>query len=260
MGAELPNRILRDDILESEDVNKLIPVEEVFYRRLMSKVDDWALYHAHPQLLKSALYPLKSDKVREADISLWLAACQKAGLIVLYEIERKPYLWFLKFKQKIRAKYSKFPLPEGYLTSTCSTHDSHVLPRASSPSPSSTKAFSFGESERDFSLPASSEHPLDDGGPFLRLWEFWVAEISTRPGRLDLAFEEFSTLPAPVAAVEKIIAWARSMKAGKDWQKEGGKFIPGLPRVIRERVWLNFKPKPERRPQDAKPGKPNFAT
>lgn len=48
--------------------------------------------------------------MREADISRWMAACQKAGLIVLYEADGKPYLCLLKTGWDKRSK-PKYPLP-----------------------------------------------------------------------------------------------------------------------------------------------------
>lgn len=106
----MPNRIIREDILTSESVDALDPPAEVFYRRLMSKVDDHGLYDARTAILKSHLYPLRHDRVREADITRWLAACQKAGLIVLYSHDGKPYLQMLKTKWKARSE-PKYPLP-----------------------------------------------------------------------------------------------------------------------------------------------------
>jgi len=80
----MPSRLIREGILTSERIDKLDASAEVFYRRLMSKVDDHGLYDARPAILRSSLYPLRVDRVREADISRWIAACEKAGLIALY--------------------------------------------------------------------------------------------------------------------------------------------------------------------------------
>lgn len=106
----MPNRIIREDILTSEAVDQLDPAAEVFYRRLMSKVDDHGLYDARLAILKSHLYPLRHDRVREADITRWMAACQKAGLIVLYHHDGKPYLQMMKTKWKARSE-PRYPLP-----------------------------------------------------------------------------------------------------------------------------------------------------
>lgn len=104
----MPNRIVREAILSSEKVAALGWPEEVFYRRLMSVVDDYGRTEANPQLLRSKCYPLQTDAVRAADISRWMAACQKAGLILCYAVVGKQYLEVLNFGQQQRSA-SKFP-------------------------------------------------------------------------------------------------------------------------------------------------------
>jgi len=116
----MPNRILRETILDSEKVNKLSPQAEVFYRRLMSVVDDFGRFDARPSVLKARCYPLKLDEVREADISRWTAECEKAGLIVFFNHDNKPYLWFPKLGEP-RAKTSKYPAPPADATACAQT-------------------------------------------------------------------------------------------------------------------------------------------
>lgn len=106
----MPSRIIREGILTSERINELDASAEVFYRRLLSKVDDHGLYDARPAILRTSLYPLRVDRVREADISRWMAACQKAGLLALYAHDGKPYLQALDTRWKTRSE-PKFPLP-----------------------------------------------------------------------------------------------------------------------------------------------------
>jgi hypothetical protein len=76
----------------------------------MSKVDDHGLYDARLSILRTSLYPLRVDRVREADISRWIAACEKAGLIALYEHAGKPFLVMLDTRWSARSE-PKFPLP-----------------------------------------------------------------------------------------------------------------------------------------------------
>lgn len=106
----MPNRILRD-WTDSDRVNKLTVHEERFFVRLIMKADDYGCYYADTRLLKANLFPLLLDGVREADISRWMAACQKAGLIVLYEASSKKYLQVVDFKQRLDKAKNKFPLP-----------------------------------------------------------------------------------------------------------------------------------------------------
>lgn len=107
----MPNRIVREAILSSEAMAKLKWDEEVFYRRLMSIVDDYGRYEGNPQLLRSKCYPLQTDDVQIADIAQWLSACQKAGLLTRYAQNGKSYLEICKFGQQLRSA-SKCPDPE----------------------------------------------------------------------------------------------------------------------------------------------------
>lgn len=107
----MPNRILRDGILSSEPVCSLGWAEEVFYRRLMSVVDDHGRFHALPKLIRAACYPLQIDKVSDADIGKWIAACATAGLVSVYPAaDGKRYIEIVKFGQQVRSK-SKYPPP-----------------------------------------------------------------------------------------------------------------------------------------------------
>jgi hypothetical protein len=106
----MPTRIVREGIINSDRVNQLDWPSEVFYRRLLNKVDDHGLYDARPSVLRSSLYPLKVDRVREADCTRWLAECEKAGLIVLYQAHGKPFLKVLDTRWQTRSE-PKYPLP-----------------------------------------------------------------------------------------------------------------------------------------------------
>lgn len=112
----MPNRILREGILTSERIEQLGWAEEVFYRRLMSVVDDFGRYYARPSLLLAACYPLLLQKVSDSDIEKWLTACVDAALVRVYSAQDgKRYLMLLDFNQQVRATKSKFPPPP----STC---------------------------------------------------------------------------------------------------------------------------------------------
>jgi hypothetical protein len=104
----VPNRIIRETILTSDRVDQLDAQAEVFYRRLLSKVDDYGRFDARPSILRASLFPLRIDRVREADCSRWIAACDKAGLIVLYSHAGKPYLEVANTGWKARSP-SRFP-------------------------------------------------------------------------------------------------------------------------------------------------------
>jgi hypothetical protein len=106
----MPDRILRAAILTSDPVNNVSWPAEVFYRRLMSVVDDYGRYDGRVSILRSALYPLKLNQVSEADIVKWSDECSEAGLVSFYEVGDKRFLELLKFNQRKRAE-SKWPSP-----------------------------------------------------------------------------------------------------------------------------------------------------
>lgn len=106
----MANRILRD-WTDSENIDKLSFQAEVFFVRLFMKADDYGSFHGNIKLLKSSLFPLRCDSVRDADISRWIHECLKAGLIVVYEVQSKPYISVINFGQRLRNMTTKFPLP-----------------------------------------------------------------------------------------------------------------------------------------------------
>jgi hypothetical protein len=119
----MPNRILREGILTSERLEALNWAEEVFYRRLMSVVDDFGRYYARPALLRAACYPLLLTKVSDSDIEKWLTACVNAALVRVYPApDGKRYLEMIDFRQQVRAVSSKYPS----FDDCCSTPDAHM--------------------------------------------------------------------------------------------------------------------------------------
>lgn len=106
----MPTRLLREGILTSARVDQLSEAGEVFYRRLMSKVDDHGLFDARPAILRAALYPLRLEGTTENTCEQLLTECINAGLVLLYQVSGKPYLKMLDTKWKARSE-AKFPQP-----------------------------------------------------------------------------------------------------------------------------------------------------
>lgn len=115
----MPNRILRD-WTDSFTIDELDVNAERFFTRLIMKVDDYGRFYADTRLLRSNLFPLKTD-IRDTDISRWLAACEKAGLIAIYNVATKEFLQITNFKQVLRQKIEKYPPPN-----TCYADATHM--------------------------------------------------------------------------------------------------------------------------------------
>jgi len=112
----LPNRVIRDGILTSEKVDQLSESEELFYRRLMSVVDDLGRYSANPKLLLSGCYPLRCTTMTIKTVSGYLEACRAAGLVDVYEVAGKKYVELADFRQRTRLMMSKWPDRDGHMT------------------------------------------------------------------------------------------------------------------------------------------------
>ncbi len=103
----MPTRILREGIISSERVNSLTERGELFYRKLMSVVDDYGRFFANTISILGSCYPMRPD-VCEADVKQFLNECVEKGLVVIYGGGK--YLLMLEFRQQTRSR-SKFPEP-----------------------------------------------------------------------------------------------------------------------------------------------------
>lgn len=112
----MPNRIIKESICTSDNLNILTPEVEVFFYRLMVNCDDYGIMDARPSILRAKCFALKLDSVTEDAIEGWLKvlASKEVRLIFLYECDGKRYLKFTNWEihQQIRAKRSKYPTPD----------------------------------------------------------------------------------------------------------------------------------------------------
>ncbi len=88
----MPDRVLKDNILTCEKINQLSPGAEIFFRRLLSVVDDNGVYEARTDILLKELFPLRTKNVGEECIAGWKKECQKVGLLVLWNEDLLPLL------------------------------------------------------------------------------------------------------------------------------------------------------------------------
>ena len=114
----MPNRILKESICTSENIDCLSAFHETVFYRMIVNCDDFGRMDARPKILASRLFPLKD--IRASQMEDALRALTSAELVTLYEVDGKPFLQMNTWDrhQTIRAKKSRFPAPD---ESTC-TH------------------------------------------------------------------------------------------------------------------------------------------
>lgn len=187
----MPNRILREGILSSDRVDQLSDGAELFYRRLISVVDDYGRYYASPGTLRGACWPLRPERVTDEAVIEWLIQCSRVGLVQLYLSGRSRFLQVVDFKQQVRAK-SKFPDPDNNCTADA---EQMLITSRSRISESKTESEAHTQSEpecdRVREMPRKRT-AADESGQTSQLWdEFW--EKYPLKQRKDFACMEWSS-------------------------------------------------------------------
>lgn len=109
----MPNRILKESICTSDEINKLTWFEESLFYRLIVNSDDYGRFDGRTAIIRGRLFPLKENVTVKA-ISEAVRKLAIVGLVMPYECDGKPYLQLLtwdKHQQK-RANNSKYPEPD----------------------------------------------------------------------------------------------------------------------------------------------------
>ena len=105
----MPNRILKESICSSPEIDQLTLEEEAFFLRLIVKCDDYGRFDARPKMIKGTVFPLRD--VTEATILRWLDKLETIGLIKRYFVDNLPYLQLVTWHkhQKVRTPREKYP-------------------------------------------------------------------------------------------------------------------------------------------------------
>lgn len=108
----MPSRIIREGITTSEPLSFVSFEAETLFYRLLVTADDFGLYDGRPVIVRARCMPLRD--VTAAQVDGWLRELAEYALIVLYEVDGRPYLAIPKFKQRTRNAAPKYPLPDGW--------------------------------------------------------------------------------------------------------------------------------------------------
>jgi len=108
----VPNRIIKESICTSENIDQLTEFQEVFFYRLIVNCDDFGRFDARLKLLSAKLFPLRDISTDEVERAL--EALQDADLILVYRVKGHPYLQIKTWSnhQQPRANKSKYPGPD----------------------------------------------------------------------------------------------------------------------------------------------------
>lgn len=232
----MPNRYLRETFIESERVNAVGFHAELLWLHLVVTVDDFGRCQASPKILRPRLFPLRLSQVREAELSRWIAECEKAGLLRLYVVDGKQYLQLEKWEQG-RALKSKCPDPPA---DVCSRE--HLLADANigkqmspipTPVPTTTP------------IPISTPTPPVEGGsksPTSGFDAFWSA-YPRRVAKPDTQKAWASAQNKCAEILPEILTSIAKARVSFEWTKQGGQFIPHPATWLNRHGWKDeYKP------------------
>ena len=108
----MPNRILKESICTSPNIERLTWFEEVVFYRLIVQCDDYGRFDARPPLLRARLFPLL-EELDTDDVAAAVAMLEVVGLIERYTVDGQEYLQLTTWDkhQKVRTRREKFPPP-----------------------------------------------------------------------------------------------------------------------------------------------------
>ena len=108
----MPNRIIKESICTSDQIDQLSPFAEITFYRLIVNADDYGRMDGRAAVLRSRLFPLRD--VRNAQIEDALRELASVELVSTYYVDGKPFVRLPGWDrhQQIRAKKSKYPAPE----------------------------------------------------------------------------------------------------------------------------------------------------
>ena len=219
----MPNRIIKESICTSEDLDKLSPMAEILFYRLIVKADDYGAYYGNVAIVKSNCFPLKSDAITCDQVSEWMQELVSAGLIDTYKADGRDYIQLHKWKnhQQIRAKKRKFPEPDNIGNQMIS--DDSKCPR--NPIQSNTES----NTESNTNTTPAREYEQDGG--FEAVWSAYPK----KSGDIRQAFMEYMHAVdcgvTPALMIEAIRDQTRNLKP------EDYRYLPSVEKWLRNRGW-----------------------
>ncbi len=109
----MPNRILKESICRSDQINRLTPFEETLFYRLIVNADDYGRFDGRIAIIKNLLFPLK-DGIRAEQIEKAINTLSSVELVERYDVAGKPFVRLTGWDrhQTVRAKKSRYPSPD----------------------------------------------------------------------------------------------------------------------------------------------------
>lgn len=206
-----------------------------FYARLTflglvtsDEIDDEGRMTGDPEAI--ALMQFPGDKVARRDMPKWLDQLAGIGFIVPYEVAGKPYIEVPKFAEHQDSRYkTKSVIPPSPMESTTRrNHPETAGDRLQ------VKDHDHVE-VKELPTPLTPRKRGGDGPPeFEQFWKSYPP--SRRLGKPD-ALHEWKALRLSPDEVSQIMRSLEAWKSSRQWQEEGGRYIPWPQKFLKKLRW-----------------------
>lgn len=231
----MPTRYLKSGIRDSERIDQLSPLAEVFFYRLLVTVDDFGRYDARPAMLKAACFPIKEEVTSSVCESL-LVELVRAGLARVYKADTKTCLQIEKWDSAPRSKESKYAemtddCPQLYAGADQPDTDDAQMCATVRGIPLKPKPKPKPKPERD----DGASSPTDDA--FARFWSAYPRKV----GKPD-AIKAFGRLRMEDGLLAAIQDGLERAQQSRQWREDNGAFIPHPATWLNRRGWEDEYP------------------
>ena len=234
----MPNRLIKESICTSEDLNDLSPMAEILFYRLIVNADDFGCFYGNESIIKSKCFPLKSDDINCDQVDSWLDELDKHGLIIKYFGDNgRKYIKLASWEkhQQIRAKTRKFPEPKPCCEhlisddSKCNQEisDDSKCPRnpiQSNPNQNPNKNPTRERAREDTPAPAGQDEGFE---------KFWDA-YPKKTGDIRQAYQEYMFAMDDVKPEELLAALQDQVATSSEKDLQ---YFPSADKWLRNRAW-----------------------
>ena len=228
----MPNRIIKESICTSDNLDKLSAFQETMFYRLIVNCDDYGRMDARPKILASKLFPLKDIRVNQIEDGL--RALTSAELVIIYTVDGKPFLQMKTWEchQQIRAKKSKYPAPESGVIesdSTCNQMESSDGKCPRNPIQSESVSESNPNPSRGKGATVTEK--------FAKFWDAYPRKTAKSE-----AMKAFAKLNPDDSLMETIMNAIEKQKQSDQWKRDGGQYIPHPATWLNQQRWEDELP------------------
>ena len=226
----MPNRIIKESICTSDNLDQLSAFQETMFYRLLVNCDDYGRMDARPKILAAKLFPLKD--IRTSQIEEGLRALTSAELVIIYEVDGKPFLQMKTWErhQQIRAKKSKYPSPESGIVESEGTCNQMISDDSKCPRNPIQSESESNPNPKD--VRAAGKESFDT---------FWTAY--PRHTNKKAAQQAFQKINPDADLLNIMLQSVAAWKLSQQWTKDGGQYIPHAATWLNGRRWEDEVPK-----------------